>query len=224
MPDYNHTDAKQKAFWSEKQKRRHPTHPVIEAFALPKVQVIEEQIKKLNNDQFPEKILELGCGNGYFTYYFNKISAVTAVDYSPSMLKINPCGNKICADANQLPFKDQAFDMTFCANIFHHITSPSKVLDEIRRVTKKYFVVIEPNRNNPFMFSFGALKSIERGSLRFSLHYLENMVKSAGFEVGYSKTIGGVLPNKTPIFLLNFMKMLEEKGMLHFYLLVISKV
>lgn len=222
MSDYNKSEAKQKAFWAKEQNRRHPSHPVIEAFALPKVHLIENQLRGLNHGQFPPKMLDLGCGNGYFTHYFNKISTVTAVDYSPSMLEINPCGNKICADANQLPFKDQVFDMTFCANMFHHMTDHATVLAEIRRVTKKFFAVVEPNRNSLPMFLFGVLKSVERGSLRFSLRYLENIIQSAGLEIVYGKTTGGVLPNKTPKFLLNLMKMLEAKEMLHLYLLVIS--
>ena len=50
----------------------------------------------------------------------------------------------IVADAEHIPFKDRAFDTSVASFIVHHISLDHKlVLDEIRRVTKDYIVIID---------------------------------------------------------------------------------
>lgn len=70
---------------------------------------------------------------------------IYGLDFSANMLKtalekINPLISKniilIQADAKRLPFKNHCFDAVISSNFFHHLSSPSPVLEEINRVVK----------------------------------------------------------------------------------------
>jgi len=51
----------QKKYWEK--ERRSPEHPVIEAFASPKINYIRDYVNLSKNT----KLLDVGCGNGFFT-------------------------------------------------------------------------------------------------------------------------------------------------------------
>ena len=63
----------QKDFWENEQviKRRSPAHPVIEAFAIPKVKKIVDVIKQSSGKNYTKgmSLLDAGAGNGYFSFY-----------------------------------------------------------------------------------------------------------------------------------------------------------
>ncbi|MBA7609978.1 hypothetical protein ES703_17181 [subsurface metagenome] len=99
----------QKNYWEKERKRRPPDHPVVEAFVTPKVKFISNYI----NFSEETKVLDVGCGNGFFTYYFSKLAYTAGIDYSKYMLSINPCHLLIQGAALLLPFKDNSFDLVF---------------------------------------------------------------------------------------------------------------
>ena len=92
-----------------------------------------------------QKVLEIGCGNGWGTKlikkYFNP-SEIEAVDLDPKMISIAQKNNKdrtinfSVADATTLPFKDKSFDAIFDFGIIHHIPDWEKCLVELKRVLK----------------------------------------------------------------------------------------
>ena len=188
----------QKGYWEKNRKRRTPQHPVIEAFVRPKI----EQIKKYVEFSEDTKVLDVGCGNGFFGYFFSKFCDVTGLDYSKYMLLMNPLEKLIRADAENLPFDDNVFDVVFSSALLHHVQSPEEILREYKRVSKKFVVIIEPNRNNPFMFIFSMMVKEERKALRFSLRYLENLLKDVDLKIISSCSMGAIVPNKTPMELL----------------------
>ena len=57
----------QKNFWGKTKKRRQPDHPVVTAFADPKVDFIRACIEKDRGGDEIKQILDVGCGNGFFT-------------------------------------------------------------------------------------------------------------------------------------------------------------
>ena len=188
----------QKDYWEKNRKRRIPQHPVIEAFVCPKI----EHIKKYVRFSEDTKVLDVGCGSGFFGYYFSKFCDVTELDYSKYMLLMNPSEKLIQANAENLPFKDDTFDVVFSSALLHHVQSPEKILREYKKVSKKFVVIIEPNRNNPFMLIFSMMINEEWKALRFSLRYLENLLKDADFKMISSCSMGAIVPNKTPMKLL----------------------
>ena len=188
----------QKRYWEKSRKRRMPQHPVIEACVCPKI----GYIKKYVNFSEDTRVLDVCSGNGVFWYYFSKFCDVTGLDYSKYMLRMNPLEKLIQADAENLPFKDDAFDVVFSSALLHHVENPKEILEEYKRVSKKFVVIIEPNRNNPLMFIFSMMVKEEWKALRFSLRYLENLLKDVNLKIISSCSMGAIVPNKTPMKLL----------------------
>ncbi len=213
---------RQKLFWESGRKRREPIHPVIQAFVEPKIKYINRIL--INNGKKKDlSLLDIGCGNGFFTYYFKKFYHTAALDFSEYMLKKNSSRLKVCGSANTLPFRDNSFDITFCSNLLHHLDNPQKAVSEMKRVSSKYVVLSEPNRNNPLMFMFGLLKKIERGTLKFSLKYMKKLVEKEGLNILSSSNLGIILPNKTPEIILPVIKKLDGEFPCAFYNIIISE-
>jgi SAM-dependent methyltransferase len=208
----------QKNYWEEERPRRSPDHPVVEASVRPKLNYISEFVK-LKNDA---KLLDVGCGNGFFTFYFANIFDTMGLDYSDRMLSINPCEKLIQGSATMLPFKDNSFDIVFCSGLLHHVKDPIDVILEMKRVSNKYVVLCEPNRNNPLMALFAAIVPEERGALKFSLKYMNKAAKKCGLNIIDSCSMGAIVPNKTPMSMLELFKIIDIKMPLGFDNLVIS--
>lgn len=207
----------QKDYWEREQliRRRHPEHPVIAAYILPKIDVLRRYVNLTQQT----RLLDVGCGNGFFTFYFDKICDAYGVDYSEKMLQINPVKKTFLMDANDLKFEDGSFDVVFCQALLHHIENIDKVIQEMRRVSRKYIIILEPNRNNPLQFLFSLLVKEERKTLRFSLSYLANIVSRNDLRVVASFSYGMIVPNKTPTFLLPLVELFNFKqplGMTNF--------
>ncbi len=197
----------QKDYWERKAlaERRPPGHPVVRHYALSKIMEIRKTVKI----QPGQRLLDLGCGNGFFSQPFSEICQTVGVDYSQAMLQANPLDSKFGMDANRLAFQDMAFDVVFCHALLHHVEDPGKVLSEMRRVSRKYVVVMEPNRANPLMCLFSALVAEERSALKFSLSYLKGLLEKNGLKVMEAFSHGMTVPNKTPPFLLPLLTPLD---------------
>ena len=209
----------QKEFWEMKKKRRSPDHPVIDAFVAPKIDYIRSHID-INKTT---SILDVGCGNGFFLYSFSKISNPVGLDFSHQMLSMNPCKKIVQGSALFLPFKDKSFDVVFCSNLLHHIEDPQEAIADMKRVSKRYVILSEPNRNNPLMALFSAKVAEERGALKFSLKYMRGLIEACGLNIVDSCSMGSIVPNKTPLKLLAFFKRIDRESSLGFYNLIISK-
>jgi ubiquinone/menaquinone biosynthesis C-methylase UbiE len=200
-------DLFQKDYWERKalEERRPPSHPVVRHYAISKIREIQKTLK-LHPGQ---KLLDLGCGNGFFSKPFSELCPTVGVDYSDRMLQANPLAHKIGMDANRLAFQDMAFDVVFCHALLHHVEDPGGVLSEMRRVSRKYVVVMEPNRANPLMWLFSALVPEERAALKFSLGYLKELLEQNRLKVMEAFSHGCTVPNKTPALLLPLLKPLD---------------
>lgn len=212
----------QKQYWESDRKRREPIHPVVQAFVKPKIEYINRII--LNHEEKNRhSLLDIGCGNGFFTNYLETYYNTVALDFSEHMLKNNSCKLKICGSANRLPFKDNCFYITFCSNLLHHLEDPQEALSEMKRVSRKYIILSEPNRNNPLMFVFCLMKKVERGALKFSLKYMKGLMEKGRLKIISASSMGIVLPNKTPTMLLPYVKKLDGEFPLGFYNIVVGK-
>ena len=199
----------QKEYWERKElaSRRSPDHPVIAAYVLPKIAMIRRWVPLA-----PEtSLLEVGCGNGFFTYYFDRVCTVTGVDYSEAMLSMNPVRRKALMDAGNLAFADDSFDVVFCHALLHHVEDVDKAVREMRRVSRRYVVLLEPNRNNPLMFLFAAAVKEERSALRFTPAFLSAAARRAGCTVDAAFSYGMIVPNKTPTVALPLMRLFDRR-------------
>jgi len=197
----------QKEYWERKalDHRRPPDHPVVRQYVVPKIEFISQTVPLTPST----RLLDVGCGNGFFSYYFNQTCEVVGVDFSQKMLAMNPITRKLVMDASHLTFQDFAFQVVFCHALLHHVENIDAVLREMRRVSSKYVVVLEPNRNNPLMYLFSSLVKEERKALEFSMDYLKKKMSSHGLKVVASGSHGMTVPNKTPAFLLPLVRLLD---------------
>jgi ubiquinone/menaquinone biosynthesis C-methylase UbiE len=57
---------------------------------------------------------------------------------------ISSLGVFVDADAGQTPFKDKAFDFSFCSHLLEHVENPEIVLNEIARISQRGYIEV-PN-------------------------------------------------------------------------------
>ncbi|EGU30081.1 malonyl-ACP O-methyltransferase BioC [Vibrio scophthalmi] len=100
-------------------------------------------INQLPSDLSSYRILDVGCGTGYFSQQLRDRGAeVVAFDLSRAMLQQakNRCGEERVhyqqGDAEQLPFADNQFDYVFSSLALQWCQDLAVPLREMRRVTK----------------------------------------------------------------------------------------
>ncbi len=106
------------------------------------------------------------------------------------------------ADGFHLPFQENGFDLVYGWEIVHHISQPGLVVGEMARVSRRYVLLAEPNRNNPAQFAFALWDKEHRWVLRYSLGYMRQLFQSAGLKVVHAGCGGWLFPNITPPWLL----------------------
>ncbi len=89
-------------------------------------------------------ILEVGAGTGANFQYYSSEAKVTAIEFSPHFIKraqpkISAAAADITlqeADAQELPFADDTFDVAVATLVFCSIPDMMKALTEVKRVTR----------------------------------------------------------------------------------------
>jgi len=105
------------------------------------------------NDLRGKTVLEIGCGAGATSALFCYHGAlVVATDITPERVRLTsnklalvrdkqdqtrkPTGMAFEADAENLPFRDNQFDIVYSNGVLHHTENTEKAIDEIYRVVK----------------------------------------------------------------------------------------
>ncbi|HET9870347.1 MAG TPA: class I SAM-dependent methyltransferase, partial [bacterium] len=194
----------QEDYWERKSlaKRRDPAHPVVRDYVVPKLDWVRPHLTLGPG----ARILDVGAGNGFFSAYLAGWGKVTAVDLSAQMLGMNPAPQKARMAAEHLAFADMAFDLVFCHALLHHVEDLDRVLAEMKRVSRRHVVVMEPNPANPLMALFSALVPEERKALAFGGDFLKAALERQDLRVTASCAFGLLVPNKTPGFLRPLLK------------------
>jgi len=96
-------------------------------------------VMDLTKPQKNEKVLDVGCGTGIYSLLFlNMGLKVTGIDQSDSMLeKAGEKTNKINfikADAYNLPFPNESFDLVVSVTMFEFLDYPQRAAREAYRV------------------------------------------------------------------------------------------
>jgi SAM-dependent methyltransferase len=199
-------------------KYRSPDHPVVSAYADPKMDFIRAHAPLTGS------ILDLGCGNGIFTGRLSREGAiVTGLDLSAHLLNQNPHHLLTCGDAAWLPFRDASFDLVFEANLLHHVADAGAVIREMQRVSRRYVVLLEPNRYNPLMFAFSVVVRAERGGLKSSAKHLQQKVNHVGLRLLACLTTGMISQNNTPQVLLSLLRRFDRQIWWGEYIVIIAE-
>lgn len=96
-----------------------------------------------------ERLLDVGCGTGYFSFYFHRLGLkVTGLDSSEEMLDVAGSKTKakrniefISGEATGLPFPNNSFDLVALITSLEFIKEPNKAIKEAFRVARKRVVL-----------------------------------------------------------------------------------
>lgn len=92
------------------------------------------------------KVLEAGCGNGYYLSLLNRLDVkldLAGIDIDKSALKdaakfiADKKVKLVLADASGIPFADNSFDRVVMSEVIEHVADERKSLKEVYRVLKK---------------------------------------------------------------------------------------
>ena len=101
-------------------------------------------------------ILDVGCAKGFMMHDIKevikniKIQGVDISDYAVSNCIDSMKDNVLVADAKELPFEDNSFDVVISINTIHNLDRKEcgKALQEIERVSKKHsFITVDAYRS-----------------------------------------------------------------------------
>ena len=112
---------------------------------LNKIEIINEFIP-----DDVKSIIDIGCGNGIITNMLSAKYDVTGVDRSEKALSFVTT-KKILSDAEQIPVKDNSYDLVFSSEMLEHLDDDSLnlAIREMKRISKKYILISVPNGENP---------------------------------------------------------------------------
>lgn len=143
--------------------------------------------------------LEIGGADGPMTPSLEKLfDLVLTIDYSKNFLKRIEAKTKetIClfGDTHFLPLQDHTVDMVVCSEVLEHVTIPTQLLTEVRRVIKKgSFVILSvPNESTLRLNRRTKIAHLPAGDTHinfFTPETLEKLVFRVGFEVVDIRTI-----------------------------------
>lgn len=100
-------------------------------------------LEKLSHISF-HSALDLGCGTGEMIKLIlqkDNLKELYGIDLSEEMLavaksKLPEQVKLLLGDSEVFPFPDNAFDVVYCNDSFHHYPTPQNVLREVSRVLK----------------------------------------------------------------------------------------
>jgi ubiquinone/menaquinone biosynthesis C-methylase UbiE len=93
-------------------------------------------------------VLDIGTGTGIFAEAFSKRGMnVTGIDPNPEMLKAAkefvPTGTFLSGTIEEIPSKDNSFDIAFLGHVLHESDNIIKALSESKRIAKQKVCILE---------------------------------------------------------------------------------
>jgi ubiquinone/menaquinone biosynthesis C-methylase UbiE len=167
--------------------------------------VIRYRVRCLDKLEYPfrgdESLLDAGCGDGDVARLLRtRVQEVTAIDVEPSTNWRDAAGLVFrAADAEQLPFADDTFDLVHSKDSLHHMSSPERALSEYRRVLRPggTALIIEANRYNPVFYPHMTLALRHQHFSRDHFHSLVHdafaTARFGAFEAHYAPALERVL-------------------------------
>ena len=109
-------------------------------------------IKKLVQQAQPRTVLHAGCGKGELTALLvrqNPALAVVGIDPNPEAIAFARAhfheeAEFLQRSLAQLPFPDDIFDLVICNNALAYEEDPARVVEELKRVSRKHVAIAVP--------------------------------------------------------------------------------
>ncbi len=157
-----------------------------------------------------ERILEVGCGNGYYLSLLNRLDLdldLTGIDIDkPALIDAAKfIGDKsvklILADGSKIPFLNNSFDKVVMSEVIEHVDNEEVVLKEVFRVLQKDGILSLTTCNIDYPFFWDPLNWIlqhffnthiksgfwagiwNQHSRLYKKNYIEKLVSRMGFEI-----------------------------------------
>jgi len=108
---------------------------------------------KLLGNVKDKKILDLGCGSGFYSsLLYKKGAKIKGIDLSKTLIKLakeqaQEVEFKVGDIVKKLPYKNSEFDIVLSSLVLGHLDSWDNVLEEINRILKKNGIFIFSNYN-----------------------------------------------------------------------------
>lgn len=124
-----------------------------------------------------KRLLDIGCGTGHWSAYFaRKGFDVTGVDISEQMIEVargkNISSSRFhVADAQNLPFADNQFDVAAAITVIEFAAHPTRLLAEMARCVKKRTGTLVIGALNA-LAPYNQIRRAQRGSVYASAHLL----------------------------------------------------
>jgi SAM-dependent methyltransferase len=105
-------------------------------------------IREKITDGYRPRALEVGCGAGHVIEILAEQMDIIGVDSDPDMVAL--CKSKNLdvqvAEATELPFEDDSFDVAYCSFLLLWFPEPERAIREMARVSKKWIICLaEPD-------------------------------------------------------------------------------
>lgn len=163
-----------------------------------------------------ERILEVGCGNGYYLSLLNRLDLnlnLTGIDIDEKALKdaVKFIGNGsvklIRADGSKIPFARESFDKIVMGEVIEHVANEETVLREVCRVLKRGGILVLTTCNLDYPFLWDPVNwilhhffkmHIKRGfwagiwnqhTRLYKKEQVEKLIKNAGFQIEQSEAL-----------------------------------
>lgn len=131
-----------------------------------------------------KKVLVICCGRGFDSQFLADIGAkVTATDIKKEMVeetRKNCKGVKaMVADATELSFSDNEFDLVWVNDGLHHLDNPFQGLKEMYRVGKLGLVFLEAQKTflTPFLVRIGIMEEYEEVERNYVYRFSRKEIK-----------------------------------------------
>lgn len=144
----------------------------------------------------PRTVLDLGAGTGYCAQTLAKRyprARITLADFAPAMLltarakapRWRARRNYVCAEAENLPFADQSFDLVFSSLTFQWCNDLDSVFEQCARVLKPdglfIFSSLGPDTLFELRESWAAVDDAPRVNRFIDMHDVGDALVRAGF-------------------------------------------
>ncbi len=144
-----------------------------------KSDLIQNLMEKVCQDKKELRILNLGAGTGDDLGILNKFSKNYVVDVDEKALSVIPdilCVEKKLADACNLPYENNFFDLAVSFDVFEHVEDDHKAVGEVYRVLKQNGILVFTVPAFQFLFSSHD-KALEHYR-RYSIKNIKNLLSS----------------------------------------------
>ncbi len=182
--------------------------PIYERAMKSQKNIYDFLYRQISISCFDKTVLELATGPGMIARHIaHSAKSVVATDFAPKMIEtakkkgIPQNVTFETADATNLSYSDDFFDVVVIANALHIIPNPEKALSEISRVLKADGILIAPNfierekgKKNLWQ------KILTLAGIKFAHEWTSSEYKSFLEENGWKITKSQVLKGRIDLF------------------------